>query len=130
MPVKTGRRFLRGHAYAGCSTARDTPIPLSSQEGAPRGQGRVRAALLIDKPALRPGMRKLSLKGGTIRPGRLYWCAEYPATDRAAKKDLYQQARAMAAEDAPVTESTELWPVHGTWPGPLTSRCKEDYPDN
>ena len=32
--------------------------------------------------------------------------------------------------DVPVTESTDLWPVHGTWPGPLTSLCKAEYPDN
>ena len=53
-------------------------------------------AMLIDKPAVRPGMRSLSLKGGAKRPGRLYWYVEYSATDKAAEVEAYQAARESA----------------------------------
>ena len=55
-----------------------------------------KSAMLIDKPALRPGVRSLSLKGGARRPGRLYWYLEYSATDKAAKAEAYQVARESA----------------------------------
>ena len=55
-----------------------------------------KSAMLIDKPALRPGMRNLSLKGGTTKPGRLYWYGEYAVTDKAAKEEAYQVARESA----------------------------------
>ncbi len=93
MPVKVGRRFLQGHA------ARVRPrraLPRPSFKGQAKGKWPTSNAHLMDKPAVRPGIRKLILKGGTTKPGRLYWYGEYAATDKAAKKRAYQAARECA----------------------------------
>ena len=92
LPVKVGKRFLPGHG----EDATTRKCTISSEQAPRRGKGRTKNALLIDKPAIRSGMRKLSLKGGATRPGRMYWHGEYAATDRTAKERAYQAARASA----------------------------------
>ncbi len=94
MSVRVGRRFLQGHATR--VGPRGPAIPQPSREGQGRGQWPTRNALLIDKPALRPSMRSLALRGGTKRPGRLYWYGEYPAKNQAAKEQAYHEARERA----------------------------------
>ena len=73
------------------------PYSLVPGRGRPRKDTHTKNALLIDKASLQPGMRKLSLKGGTTRPGRMYWYAEYKATGKKAKERAYQEARDYAA---------------------------------
>ena len=94
MPVRVGRRFLRWHGQD--MRDRERAMRGASNQALRWGEGPTKNAMLIDKPARRPGMRTLCLKGGTTRPGRLYWYGEYAATDQAAKDKAYQDARASA----------------------------------
>ena len=91
MPVRVGRRFLRWHGQDMRDRERALRVP---SDLAPQwDEGPIRNARLLDKPTIRPGRRSLTLRGGTIRTGRLYWFGEYAAKDKAAKEAAYQDAR-------------------------------------